>query len=448
MAENKLTHTKVKAAKTPGYLGDGGGLHLQVTKNQAGEIRKSWVYRYKLHGKSREMGLGPLASDLGLSEARAKRNEWREVLKSGKDPIEERERRKQSAALEAAHTVTFRQAVSAFMLTNAHRWRSEATKSAWQSEFDRYCTPILGNLSVRDITGGDIDRVLEQPRRDHRRDGDSPGPKLWACPALGSRVRCVLEEIFDWTRARGYRDAENPAQAKRVRQSLGRPRKHTPRNFTAMPKDDVPNLVARLQERQIADPTDSVSFALEFLILVATRSGTVRQMRWEQVNLETGVWHIPGEANKSGRPFRVALSPRAMEILRSRPGVDGPRAAFVFAGINGMMGRNTMRIWLQTMLKTETTLHGFRSSFKVWATKAKSANGQWTFPRTLSEIALDHVVGDATELAYLRKPDGDEAEDFLEERFPLMRAWADFVGKPSEPATVLPIAPIMAAAAG
>jgi hypothetical protein len=95
--ENKLTMTKVNAAKRVGYLSDGGGLHLQVTANKAGELRKSWIYRFPspTHLKSREMGLGPLADDFSLADARVERNKWREVVKSGRDPLDERERQRQ-----------------------------------------------------------------------------------------------------------------------------------------------------------------------------------------------------------------------------------------------------------------------------------------------------------------------------------------------------------------
>jgi hypothetical protein len=62
----RLTALKVARAKRPGMYADGGGLYLQVTERGA-----SWVYRYMLAGRAREMGLGPLAL-FGLSEARSK----------------------------------------------------------------------------------------------------------------------------------------------------------------------------------------------------------------------------------------------------------------------------------------------------------------------------------------------------------------------------------------
>src|SRR5215831_17755294 len=65
-ATGRLTALKVSRARLPGMYADGGGLYLQITEGGA-----SWVYRYMLNGRAREMGLGPRAL-FGLQEARAK----------------------------------------------------------------------------------------------------------------------------------------------------------------------------------------------------------------------------------------------------------------------------------------------------------------------------------------------------------------------------------------
>jgi integrase len=141
----------------------------------------------------------------------------------------------------------------------------------------------------------------------------------------------------------------------------------------------------------------------------------------------------PGPQTKSGRDFRVALSPRAVALLRSLPGADGPRDASCVSRHKTRQsdGRNTLRIFVQTQFKRTVTVHGFRSAFKTWSAKARSPEGEWLFPRALAELALDHVIGDATELAYLRKPDGEQDEDFLEDRFPPMVAWDPRSRRPS-----------------
>jgi hypothetical protein len=70
----KSTALKVDRAKRPGMYADGAGLYLQVTSEGA----KSWIYRFSLNGKAREMGLGSLSA-IGLADARAKAQECRRL---------------------------------------------------------------------------------------------------------------------------------------------------------------------------------------------------------------------------------------------------------------------------------------------------------------------------------------------------------------------------------
>ena len=65
MASEKLTVLKVMRARAPGLLNDGKGLSLRI----AGGGTKSWVFRFMLAGRAREMGLGSVA-DVTLAEAR------------------------------------------------------------------------------------------------------------------------------------------------------------------------------------------------------------------------------------------------------------------------------------------------------------------------------------------------------------------------------------------
>src|SRR5271154_1743705 len=93
----RLSALAVSRAKRKGFHPDGGGLYLQVTASGA----KSWVYRFMIHGRAREMGLGPLRV-IGLSEARAKAALCRRQRMEGIDPIESRQAGLNQAKLEAA----------------------------------------------------------------------------------------------------------------------------------------------------------------------------------------------------------------------------------------------------------------------------------------------------------------------------------------------------------
>src|SRR6516164_230501 len=110
---NQLTALKVLKIKTPGYHADGGGLWLQVT--QAGG--KSWIFTYSLRGRSREMGLGS-ATRVTLAEAREERDKCNKLLRDHIDPIEDRKRRRNEAALADTKSVTFAQAAAAYIATH------------------------------------------------------------------------------------------------------------------------------------------------------------------------------------------------------------------------------------------------------------------------------------------------------------------------------------------
>src|SRR5262245_27966557 len=95
----KLTALKVARDLPAGMYADGAGLYLQVT----GAGAKSWMFRFSLNGKAREMGLGSLSA-ISLADARAKAAECRRLRQDGIDPIEARNARRAQAALDAAKT--------------------------------------------------------------------------------------------------------------------------------------------------------------------------------------------------------------------------------------------------------------------------------------------------------------------------------------------------------
>src|SRR5262245_50894758 len=113
----RLTAATVRAAKHPSNpqrpirIGDGDGLYLQVAPGNT----KSWLLRYTLNGKAREMGLGPVGeppAGVPLAKARVLAGEARALLRDGRDPLVERAAARvarQRAAAEASER-TFRAA--------------------------------------------------------------------------------------------------------------------------------------------------------------------------------------------------------------------------------------------------------------------------------------------------------------------------------------------------
>jgi len=159
--------------------------------------------------------------------------------------------------------------------------------------------------------------------------------------------------------------------------------------------------------------------ALLFLILTAARSGEIRGAKWEEIDVQSRVWTLPAERMKAGVQHRVPLSDQAISLLELRA---------PFHGCNGWVFSNTGASILSNMTLTKVlrdqkiesdvsgrwaTAHGFRSSFRDWASENQ-------FARDLAERALAHRVQNETEAAYHRT-------DLLERRRTMMQDWADFV---------------------
>ncbi|WP_313573707.1 Arm DNA-binding domain-containing protein [Brevundimonas sp.] len=98
---------------------DGGGLYLQVSRSGT----KSWIFRFALSGREREMGLGPLHT-VSLSEARDLALEARKLKLRGLDPIDARNAERSTQRLEDAKAVTFKQAAAAYIKANQAAWKN------------------------------------------------------------------------------------------------------------------------------------------------------------------------------------------------------------------------------------------------------------------------------------------------------------------------------------
>ena len=140
-------------------------------------------------------------------------------------------------------------------------------------------------------------------------------------------------------------------------------------------------------------------------------------MKWEEVDLEEGIWIIPATRMKMGIEHRVPMSKQAIALLeRQGQGTDRDPDSYVFPGHKrGMpLSQMAMTMMLRRMKLGHFTVHGMRSAFRDYM-------GEMTdHPETVVEQALAHQVGDATVRAYRR---GDA---FLKRRL-VMRDWANFL---------------------
>lgn len=385
---DRLSARKVASLQKPGRHADGGGLYLSIS-NQGGSVRRRWVFLFRSEGRLREMGLGS-ASTVSLAQARQQAVRWRAVISDGGDPMSARGVERAAKA----GTRTFEEVAKELLVQKSKGWKNAKVRKQWLPPVQRYAKAILAK-PVDQITTEHVIACLEP---------------IWSTkPETAARVRSRIEAVLDAARVRGFIPAQtaNPARWRGHLSHLLPKRKRLSRgHHAAMPYADVPAFLVQLRDRP-----SMAAYALEFTILTASRTSEVLGAGPSELDLEAMVWTVPGRRMKSGRPHRVPLSNRAVELIKkARAGASGP---FVFTGLRSNdkpLSTMAMEMLLRRMAITNATVHGFRSSFRDWA-------GECTeFPRELAEAALAHVVGDEVERAYRRG-------DALSRRRTLMEAW-------------------------
>src|SRR5215469_15838187 len=145
-----------RLSKKPGLYNDGAGLCLRVTPPSA----TSWVLRYMLDGKSREMGLGRYP-DITLAEARQMAAEARKLKAVGIDPIANRQAIRTRERLEAARTVTFRYCADSYIAAHKSGWKNAKHANQWAASLEAYAMPLLADVPVQSIDVGMVQKVLK-----------------------------------------------------------------------------------------------------------------------------------------------------------------------------------------------------------------------------------------------------------------------------------------------
>lgn len=390
--QNVLEATSFLKKNKPGYYADGGGLYLQVSPTGS----KSWVFRFTLNGRAREMGLGAVARGNALAAARDSAAECRRLLRQGKDPIEERKAHRAAARLEAAKTLTFRECAQAYIASHRAGWKNAKHADQWASTLETYAYPKLGDVPVAGVDTGLVMSVLDP---------------IWSAKAeTANRLRGRMELILAWATVREYRAGENPARWRGHLDKLLPPRAKvaTVAHHPALPHAQIGAFVAAVRAEN-----GTAARALEFAILTATRTSEVTGATIAEFDREAAVWTIPAARMKARKEHRVPLSPRAMEILKAAIGTR--KEGYVFPGKQQSrpLSNMAMLALLKRMERQDITVHGFRSTFRDWAGETTA------YPREVIEHALAHQLKDKAEAAYARGT-------LFDKRRRLMDEWATY----------------------
>jgi integrase len=395
----------------PGRHEDGQGLFLLVEPNGA----RRWGQRLTVRGKRRELGLGgfPVVS---LAEAREAALENRRIARAGGDPLAERKRPSQ--------IVTFVGAVDRYLAHKLKEFSNPKHQAQWRSTLEQYAVPVLGALPVDQIKTQDVLRVLE--------------PIWLEKTETATRVRGRIEAVLSWATVAGHRSGDNPARwAGNLKELLPAPAKVAKaENQPALSLSDLPRWWQELGRRE-----GMAARALAFLTLTAGRSGEVRGMTWDEVDLDAGMWTVPAARMKMKREHRVPLPVEAVKLLSALPRTSSPYV--FFAPMGGMLSDMSISAVMRRMHEADIKVggpgyldrrsgrpavpHGLRSTFRDWVAEMTH------FPGEMAEVALAHRITNAVEAAYRR---GDQ----IEKRRQMMDAWAGLINGGQE-ASILPFAP-------
>ena len=266
MPKRLTTALAVRNENTPGRYSIGETLYLMVWPSGS----KSWVQRISIKGERKDLGLGP-HPPVSLAQARQKARENRSLVKSGGDPLAAK---REEARL--AGTPTFEQLARKHIAENRHSWKNLKHRAQWESTLQTYAFPKLGALKVNEIDRKHVVEVL------------SP---IWTTKAeTARRVRQRIRSVMDRAISLEYVDY-NPA-GDAINGALARQRR-TRNHHRALLYGNLP---AALQAVRASTASPSVKLGFEMLALTACRSGEVRGMTWDGVDLQEATWTVPAGA--------------------------------------------------------------------------------------------------------------------------------------------------------
>ncbi|OQS41002.1 tyrosine-type recombinase/integrase [Chromobacterium haemolyticum] len=380
-----LSDTKARALRPDSKpLAHGGvaGLRLHPASVKG---RGKWVMRYTspTTGKRRDAGLG-IYPDVSIAMAGKLAAEMRVQIANGIDPINSRKR---------VEKVTFEEGVRLLHAKLSPGWKNDRHRKQWIRRMEMYIFPSVVGMGFDDITMDILEQALL---------------KVWQeKPAVARALKSQTQLVYRWAKAE-KRAETNPVDGIefRLAKQVKKPGHHA-----AMAYSDVPAFVKKLQQ------TDhNVNRVLIFIILTASRLSMVCNMEWSEVDWENKVWTIPAHKMKTGVLHRVPLSTAALDMLHT---MQGKHSILVFPTMEREVAYDSASVL--PLLKDTTsdipgktaTTHGFRTSFRNWCSE-----NNWS--RDLAERAIAHEVEDETEAAYHRT-------DLLEQRRPMMQAWADYI---------------------
>ena len=397
----KLTELELKKAavkEDKDYnLSDGDGLYFIVRRNGSKFFRLDFRYG----GKRLSMSLGTYPK-ISLKEARDKKDECKKLLSENINPISEKRVKKSSESL------TLGMIIDEWLELRA-KSSSEATVTQ-NRRMLKNITNWLGNIAIKDIKRVDIINILEKIQNK-------------GIIETAHRLLSLMNKIYMFAVTKEYiehnifADIDKKSVLIPSNKNIHHPAITIPSEIKELLKD-----INSIEEKFKSDI--SVIFIFKIIPYVFVRSENIRLMRWDELDLEKGIWEIPKEKMKTHIAFVCPLSRQAIDIIKQIEPYSRHRSGFVFPspskndrGVSGATLSDTLN---RLGYKNRHTFHGFRSMFSTNAYECYKEHG---FHSDIIESCLAHKEKNRVKAAYNR----ESKYKYFEEKKDLMQWWADWL---------------------
>lgn len=294
----KLTELAIQKRQGPAELWDANlpnfGLRIGTPNGRWPKGRKTWQAMYRVNGGAKKrLKLGNYP-EMSLADARTEARERLALAQRGIDPKKELKDQQDQAAYTVAKLCE--EYIEKYAKRQNRRWYDK------EKQLKRSILQQWGKRPANSITTRDVSKFIDQL--------EDIGP------ATARATYATVRHMFGWAADRQQIDS-NPCTIKAP---------PAPRARNRVLTDDEIKLVWNNLGGYPSGPL------FKLLFVTGQREGNVAQMRWDELDLENGVWTIPAEKFKADREHVVPLSKQAIAILSDLPRFEGP---YVFSGRKG-----------------------------------------------------------------------------------------------------------------
>lgn len=391
---NRLTEQKAHAllrANKPGTtaIGDGTGLCLRITKSGS-----SWQLRYRFEGKAHWLTIGAFPG-CSLVDAKKRATSERARIGQGVNPVAERRRNRMT--LKAAKT--FRDLWLDYK-SRALLDLAEVTQNHRSGYCESVILPLIGDLRVETVSGGVIVAMTERIAKQRT---DIAARKCFSLVSI----------IFDHALAK-HLATSNPCIGLRLNAILGK--KRPIRRTTSLTEAELRSVFTKLP-----NIGERNAIAVRIILACCVRKQELRKARPQDLDLDRGLWTIPGEHSKNRKEFVIPLAPIVVgwfrELLRLSHGAE-----WLLPGMDRHrpMSDSTLNMALGR-LEADTsrfTVHDLRRT-------ARTHLGKLGVDVITAEKCLNHKLGGLIDVY--------DRGDYLPERRRALELWADFLVRCESP---------------